>query len=154
MTFSSPTIPSGPRYRRTLFYGPVPVEHCPGSVSCTFNVKKRTWKAGVQIVVELTERQIAWTQEVTAFESWLTRILSDNLGAERLDYECRARDLFVQRLCALKLDLAMEAGLRQDHSRIPAESFEQELAAAVHVHKDRLRAEILAELDLAGYDDV
>ena len=65
-----------------------------------------------------------------------------------------ARDLFVQHLCALKLDLAIEAGLQQENRRVTAEAFARELDAAVPAHKDRLLSNILAELDVAGYGGV
>jgi hypothetical protein len=152
MTPSPQPAPDVPQYRITLFYGPEPVEGRPGLLGCTFNVKKRSWKGGVQIVVEVEESQVARAREATGFEAWLVRLLSTLLDAERSDYESRARDLFVQRLCALKLDLAIEAGLQQESGRIGAEAFARELDAAAPARKDRLLSNILAELDLPGYD--
>jgi hypothetical protein len=151
MASSSQPAPDVPRYRIGFFYGPEPVEGRPGILSCTFNVKKRSWKGGVQIAVEVDDQQIARARAATGFESWLARMLSTLLDAERADYDNRARELFVQHLCALKLDLAIESGLQQQHGRIAAESFERELDAAVPARKDRLLAGIQAELDLAGY---
>lgn len=145
------SVPGTPQYRITFFYGPEPVEDRPGLLCCTFNVKKRSWKGGVQIAVEVDERQVAHARDAVGFEAWLTRILATLLDAERSDYDSRARDLFTQHLCALKLDLAIEAGLQQESSRVAAEAFTKELAAAVPRRKDRLISGILAELDLAGY---
>jgi hypothetical protein len=105
----------------------------------------------VQIAVEVEERQVARTRDTIGFEAWLKRILSTLLDAERSDYDSRARDLFTQHLCALKLDLAIGAGLQQKNSRVPAGAFNKELDAAVPAHKDRLLSNILAELDLAGH---
>jgi len=151
MAPSPQSAPDVPQYRITLFYGPEPVEDRPGLLCCTFNVKKRSWKGGVQVAVEVGEEQVARARAITGFEAWLKRILSMLLDAERGDYESRARDLFVQHLCALKLDLAIEAGLQQESGRLGAEAFRKELEAAAPAHKDRLLANILAELDLSGY---
>ena len=145
------SAPEVPQYRITFFYGPEPAEDDRGLLCCTFNVKKRSWKGGVQIVVEVEERQVARARDAAGFEAWLARILSTLLDGERADFESRARDLFVQHLCALKLDLAIGAGLRQENSRVTAESFREELDAAVPGQKDRLLSHVLTELDLAGY---
>lgn len=151
MTPSPQSAPELPHYRITFFYGPEPVESRPGLLCCTFNVKKRSWKGGVQIAVEVDERQIIRARDTVGFEAWVARILATVLDGERADYDSRARDLFTQHLCALKLDLAIEAGLQQESSRIAADAFAGELDAAVPQRKDRLISNILAELDLAGY---
>lgn len=151
MATSPQSAPEAPPYRITFFYGPESVEGHSSNLCCTFNVKKRSWKGGVQIAVEVNERQVVRARDTAGFETWLTRILSTLLDAERADFEGRARDLFVQHLCALKLDLAIEAGLQQEHSRVTAEAFARELDAAVPARKDRLLSNILAELDVAGY---
>jgi hypothetical protein len=151
MASSPQAAPEAPRYRVTLFYGPEPVEDCSGVLCCTFNVKKRSWKGGVQIAVEVEERQVARAQDLVGFEAWLKRILSTLLDGERADFESRARDLFTQHLCALKLDLAIEAGLQQENLRLPAGAFMNEVDAAVPARRDRLLANVLAELDLSAY---
>lgn len=151
MASSPKSAPEVPQYRITFFYGPEPIEGRPGLLCCTFNVKKRSWKGGVQIAVEMDERQVARARDAVGFEAWVARILATLLDAERSDYDSRTRDLFTQHLCALKLDLAIEAGLQQESSRVAADAFTRELDAAVPQRKDRLIAAILAELDLAGY---
>jgi len=148
MASSPQSAPDVPQYRITFFYGPEPVEHRTGLLGCTFNVKKRSWKGGVQVAVEVEESQAARARDTIGFEAWLKRLLATLLDAERSDYESRARDLFVQHLCALKLGLAIEAGLKQESSRVAGERFAQELDAALPAHKERLLANILAELDL------
>ncbi len=150
MTPSPQSAPDVPPYRITFFYGPEPVAHRPGLLGCTFNVKKRSWKGGVQVAVEMEESQAARAREAVGFEAWLQRLLATQLDAERSEYESRARDLFVQQLCALKLSLAIDAGLRQEHSRVDGERFARELDAALPEHKERLLANILAELDVSG----
>lgn len=154
MASSPQTAPEVPQYRITFFYGPEPVENRPGLLCCTFNVKKRSWKGGVQVAVEVEEEQVTRARDITGFDSWLRRILSMLLDAERSDYESRANDLFVQHLCALKLDLAIEAGLQQESGRLGSEAFLKELEMAVPAHRDRLLANILKELDLSAYGGV
>ena len=151
MAQSPQSAPEVPQYRITFFYGPEPAEDRPGVLCCTFNVKKRSWKGGVQIAVEVEERQVARARDAAGFETWLARMLSTLLDAERSDYESRARDLFTQHLCAVKLDLAIDAGLQQESSRVSAKAFMKELDAAMPGRKKRLFSNILAELDLAGY---
>jgi hypothetical protein len=148
------SAPEAPQYRITFFYGPAPAEDRPACLCCTFNVKKRSWKGGVQVAVEVDERQVARAQVVTGFEPWVRRIGATLLDAERADYESRARDLFVQHLCGLKLDLAIESGLQQENRRIAAEAFVRELDEAAPMRKERLLAAILTELDLPGYGGV
>lgn len=146
---SSVPTPQLPQYRITLFYGPEPVEGRPSRVRCIFNVKKRSWKGGVQAAVELDEQQLAGARQVVGFEIWLKAILAEVPEAERGDYESRARDLFAQGVCALKLDLAIEAGIRQENHCIEAGSLVGELAREVAKQADRIKSRILAELDLA-----
>ncbi len=146
---SSVPTPQLPQYRITLFYGPEPVQGRPSRVRCIFNVKKRSWKGGVQVAVELDEQQLAGARQVVGFEIWLKAILAEVPEAERGDYESRVRDLFPQGVCALKLDLAIEAGIRQENHCIEAGSLVGELAREVAKQADRIKARILAELDLA-----
>ena len=46
------TPPTAPQYRVTLFYGPdlAPGDH--SRLHCVFNVKKRSWKAGIQVALQ------------------------------------------------------------------------------------------------------
>ncbi|MGH7251070.1 MAG: hypothetical protein ACREIK_04370 [Nitrospiraceae bacterium] len=144
------STPQLPPYRITLFYGPEPVAGHPSRVSCVFNVKKRSWKAGVQVVIELDERQLAHARRVSGFEVWLQEVLTAVPEADRAGYEGRAGDLFVQGVCALKLALAIEAGIRQENQSIRAEALARELADEVLEQAKRLKSQVLAELDLAA----
>lgn len=144
---SRPT-PDAPRYRITLFYGPEPVADAPGRVVCVFNVKKRSWKGGVQAAVEIEQEQIARIRQAIGFDPWLKTVLAVAPDAERCDYESRASDLFVQGLCALKLDLAIEAGVSQDNQTIPAEAWLVEVDHAALQQADRMKEQLLAELDI------
>ena len=142
--------PQLPPYRIALFYGPEPVAGHPSRVSCVFNVKKRSWKAGVQVVIELDERQLAYARRVSGFEVWLQEVLAAVPEADRAGYEGRAGDLFVQGVCALKLDLAIEAGIRQENQSVQADALGRELGDEVLEQAERLKSQLLAELDLAA----
>ena len=55
MTQTSP--PQIPGFRWTLFYGPEQSETSADTQHCVFNLKKRSWKGGIQVVVELTQKE-------------------------------------------------------------------------------------------------
>lgn len=140
--------PQPPQYRVTLFYGPEPVETHPRCLVCVFNVKKRSWKGGVQVAVEMEEGQLARVRQAIGFEPWLAAALVGVSGAERGDYASRAQDLLAQGLCGLKLDLTIEAGVAQENQTIRAEAWIDEVDRAFLSQADRIKAQILAELDL------
>jgi hypothetical protein len=145
---SSAPVPQNPQYRVTLFFGPEPVEGRHSTVSCVFNVKKRSWKGGVQVAVEMEEEQLARVRQAIGFDPWLKTALSDVPEAERDHYESRARDHFVQAMCSLKLDLVFEAGIPQENQTIRADALTVEMDRAVPKQADRIKAQILAELDI------
>ncbi|MGH7164300.1 MAG: hypothetical protein ACREIS_02105 [Nitrospiraceae bacterium] len=147
---SSVPIPQLPMYRVTLFYGPEPVEQCPSRLRCVFNVKKRSWKGGIQVVVEVEESQLTLARKAIGFDAWLTAVLAKAPQAEQGEFERRARDLFVQGVCTLKLDLALEVGIPQENSCLPGERFVRELNRAVSEQADRIRSYVSTELDLEG----
>jgi hypothetical protein len=140
--------PQSPQYRVTLFFGPEPAADHPSRMRCVFNVKKRSWKGGVQVAIEMENAQIARARQAIGFDPWLQAALSDVAEAERSDYESRARDLFAQALCSLKLDLAIEAGLPQENRTIPTGALVDEVDRAVPPQANRIKAQILAELDI------
>ena len=146
---SSVPIPELPQYRVTLFFGPEPVKARPSRVCCVFNVKRRSWKGGVQIAVELDEDQLARACQTIGFEGWLKKVLAGIPAGERHDYQSRAQDLLVQGLCALKLNLALEAGIRQENGCLAGDTLVRELDHALSERMERIKSQILTELDLA-----
>lgn len=100
------------------------------------------------MAVEMEEEQLARARQVIGFEDWLKEELRVVPQAERDQYDSRARDLFVQGVCALKLDLALQAGLRQENRNLTVEMLVSELDHALPRQADRLKSQILAELDL------
>ncbi len=143
------SVPRSPQYRITLFYGPETVDDNPPRHSCIFNVKKRSWKSGVQVVVEVTNAQLATLNLVTEFEPWMGTVLARVPVEEQTDYASRARDLFIQGICSLKLDLAIDRGLAQENQPLSATELVEELGSAVPHKIEFLRTHILSELDLA-----
>lgn len=145
----SPSRPETPRYRISLFYGPDAPEGSPPRQTCVFNVKKRSWRTGVQVAVEVTDELVAHAKGVTDFPGWLLTVLSTVPDDERAEYCTRAEDLFVQALCDLKLDLAIQDGLAQENQTLGPDALIEEVARALPSQGQRLRSRILAELDVA-----
>lgn len=146
---SSTPVPQTPHYRITLFYGPDAVDGSPPRRNCVFNVKKRSWRTGVQISVEVTDEQVAQAKGVTDFIPWLVTVLKTVPEDEREGYRSRAEDLFLQALCGLKFDLAIEGGLGQENQTIAADALSEEIIRVLPSQGQRLRSQILAELDVA-----
>lgn len=145
---SSDPTPQLPLYRITFFYGPESVSGEPSRQRCIFNVKKRSWKGGVQIEVQVDEEQLARIRGRLGFESWLKDKLALVPDTDHADYESRGGDLLVQEICSLKLTIALETGLRQENGCLPSDRFISELDQAVLDRADRIKSNILAELDL------
>ena len=148
-SMTSSAIPELPSYRITLFFGPEPVKGRPACLSCVFNVKKRSWKGGIQVDVRLDEAQVACARRTLGFEGWLDAALAVVREKDREPYRHRANDLLVQGLCARKLDLAIEKGLSQENQVLGEQGYVPELGEDVARSADRVKARILTELDLA-----
>ena len=136
------------QYRVTLFVGPESVEGKPSTQHCVFNVKKRSWKGGVQVGVELAEEQLKHLRECGQLEELVEMIRAKVEPEDFIGYERRARDLFVQQVCWTKLDLAIASGMSQDNQTIVADVWEEELKRQVLLRRDNIRQAILTELDL------
>ncbi len=105
-------------FRTTFFFGPEDVPGRPGLLRCIFNTKKRSWKGGVQVVVELAQVQLEQLRE-RGLLGELTEMIRAKVEAEAFaEYEQRARDLFTQQVCRAKLDLAIAAGISQENQTI------------------------------------
>lgn len=148
---SAVSSPQSPSYRVTLFYGPEPVAGSDSRVSCVFNVKKRSWKGGVQVSVEMEAEQLARARQAIGFDAWLKTVLADVPEAERSAYESRAWDHFVQAMCSLKLDLAIEVGIAQENQTIRASALAGEVDRALSKRADQLKASVRVELDLSQH---
>lgn len=145
---ATPSSPKIPAYRTTLFFGPEVHETIPDIVYCVFNVKKRSWKGGIQLVVEIAQPHASRLKQVLQLETWLQDILRQ-LPQEDYDaYWQRGQDLFLQCLCHEKLQLALEEGLRQETTLLSHDVLSQELEEAIRQHGHALKETLLAELDI------
>ena len=135
-------------YRITLFFGPEPVEGVSNVQACVFNVKKRSWKAGTQVSVEVTLEQLERLRHKMRLRNRIEEILTALAPEERQAYEERVGDLFAQAVAWCKLDLRLQAGLTQENQRIPACDFVPELDQCVVSRTEHVAAYILSELDL------
>ena len=110
-TMAVEPAPEPSQFRVTLFVGPQPVEGKPFTSSCVFNVKKRSWKGGIQVAVVLTQSQIDRLNTDVDFSSWLSLALVDLADEDRLSHQERAHELFIQAVCWCKLDLLLQSGI-------------------------------------------
>lgn len=138
----------GAAYRVTLFFGPEPVEDRPDTQCCVFNVKKRSWKAGVQVAVEVASDQLGALQQQVIRDERLKTALSGLSEEERLDREGRVPDLAAQAIAWCKLDLLLATGLPQENQRIEPHCFRQELEDSVRARQAYVVTYIMTELDL------
>lgn len=137
------------QYRITFFFGPEPVADEPAHARCVFNVKKRSWKGGVQVAVEVSGKQIELARQTLALSDALTKSLAGVPSDEQASYLDRADELLTQAICACKLDLALAAGLAQENQRILATQFGDRLERVMVDNRAAIVAHILRELDLA-----
>ena len=135
-------------FRVTFFFGPDNVPGRPEVLTCVFNVKKRSWKGGVQVGVELTEDQLKGLRECGQLDELIEMIRAKVEPEDFIGYERRTRDLFVQQVCWTKLDLAIASGMTQDNHTIVADLWEEELQRQVLLRRDGIRQAVLTELDL------
>ena len=135
-------------FRITFFFGPADAADRPDVVLCVFNVKKRSWKGGIQVAVELTKPQLERLQERGQLDELIEMIRAKTEPAEFAEYESRARELFVQEVCRMKLDLMTHKGMTQENQTIAAEALAEELDRALGPRVEEIRLSILAELDV------
>lgn len=142
------TPPDQLPYRVTLFFGPETVKEQDDAQYCVFNVKKRSWKAGIQISVEIAEAQISTLQHTLQLTDALTKALATVAEHERPEYEARIPDLLAQAIAWCKLDLRLETGLAQVNQRIDRTELVHELDGAAQARREYVVSYILHELDL------
>lgn len=140
-------------YRVTFFFGPEAVEHQSNRLRCVFNVKKRSWKGGVQVAVDVAQDHLTQVRERIGYPAWLGQILQDVEPDDQVDLISRADDLLVQALCTCKLNLALHRGLEQENQTIGAEAFDAELNRVIDERPGQLTDRIRLELDLEEVSD-
>jgi hypothetical protein len=135
-------------FRTTFFFGPEDVPERPGVLRCVFNTKKRSWKGGIQVAVELTDVQLERLRDRGQLGELVEMIRAKVESEAFAEYEPRTRDFFTQQVCRAKLDLAIAKGMAQENQTIGAEAYQEELERTVLSSADAIRQAILAELDL------
>ncbi len=140
--------PEPSQFRVTLFVGPQPVEGRPFTSSCVFNVKKRSWKGGIQVEVAVTQRQIDTLGTDIDFSRWLAQAMTDLPDEDRPSHQDRAQELFIQAVCWCKLDLALQASITQENQCLADDTWVAEVRASVSGRRDFITSYIVSELDL------
>jgi len=144
--------PESSPFRVTLFVGPQSVEGNPFTCSCVFNVKKRSWKGGVQVAVVLTRSQIDQLNTDVEFSNWLSLALVDLTDEDRRSLQERAHELFIQAVCWCKLDLALQSGITQENQRLAEDTGVADVRAAVIKRTNFITSYVASELDLVLRD--
>jgi hypothetical protein len=141
--------PESSQFRVTLFVGPQPVEGKPFTCSCVFNVKKRSWKGGIQVSVEITQNLIDTLSTDVDFSNWLALTLIHLADEDRLSRQERGHELFIQAICWCKLDLALESGIAQENQCLADDTRIAEVRDAAIKRTNFITSYIASELDLA-----
>ena len=138
------------QFRVTLFVGPQPVEGRPFTFSCVFNVKKRSWKGGIQVAIEIAQSQIDTLHTDVGFSRWLAQALIDVSDQDGSSHEERAYELFIQAVCWCKLDLALQSGITQENQCLAADRWIAEVRDTVIRRTNFITSYITSELDLVS----
>ena len=136
------------QYRVTLFFGPEPVLGDNIAQACVFNLKKRSWKAGIQVAVEIRTEHLAALREAIQLDARLAKGFATLDAGERSHAEERIPDLFAQAACWCKLNLRLRIGLSQDNQRLGPDELTAELHQAIADRSEWIVTYILEELDL------
>ena len=151
MSLLSP--PQIPLFRITLFYGPEGVNSDQNAVYCVFNVKKRSWKGGIQVEVVLNSSQIQQLEKALDFQEWLKEVVSPIPQEDQQDFCDRGHDLFVQLICFHKLQALIGQGIRQENIRVLGEELISETVEAVKQAALEIKGQIITELDIQKNED-
>jgi hypothetical protein len=142
-----PSSPDTTPFRITFFFGPDDLGQ-DEAWRCVFNVKKRSWKGGVQVSVDISQSQVERIRQALRFHSWLAETLKRVPDDERLDLAQRIDEVFIQVLCGRKLHLALESGLAQESQEIAAHAMISELDRLARSEREHIFSSLRAELDL------
>ena len=146
MSLLSP--PKIPLFRITLFYGPEAIEGTSDTIHCVFNVKKRSWKGGVQVDIVVENHQIQQLDSGLVFQSWLEEHLHELPSDQQEDYVKKGYDLFIQFICFHKLEVYIQQGIKQENTQVPGEVLMAQTDEVVYREAENIKQQILVELDL------
>ncbi|MCE3223578.1 MAG: hypothetical protein K0S58_1758 [Nitrospira sp.] len=136
------------QYRVTFFFGPEAIDDRPDHMRCVFNVKKRSWKGGVQVAVDVAQDHLRRARDRMDYQAWLGQLLQRVKPTDHEAVTRRADDLFIQAFCSCALTLALRIGVEQENQAIAAESFRVELDRIIDEQPAQLTQQIRLELDL------
>ena len=151
---SIPAAADPTQYRVTFFFGPEPVEHRPDHLRCVFNVKKRSWKGGVQVSLDIAQNHVDQARQEIGFSSWVEHQLRKICQEEQDELTRRANELFIQSLCTCALNLALHGGIEQHNQVIEAALFTDELRHLITEQPEQVTDPIRLELDLEESSDL
>ncbi len=150
MSLLSP--PQIPLFRITLFYGPEEIEGTFDTIHCVFNVKKRSWKGGVQVDIVVENHQIQQLQAGLGFQPWLEEHLHEVPLDQQEDYLKKGYDLFIQFICFHKLEVYIQRGIKQENSQVSGTDLMEETGEVVYREAENIKQQILVELDLEAVE--
>lgn len=150
----SPSSPESSLYRITLFFGPEAVDSDSHEWRCVFNVKKRSWKGGIQVGVDIAQTQLEQSRLACGLSTWINEVVQTIPPEDRPGLTHRIDELFIQAACACKLDLALQLGLTSENQTIPAVSLVREFEDAAALNRPKILSHLCAELDLGDSIDI
>lgn len=142
------TPPQIPLFRITLFYGPEDVEGASETIHCVFNVKKRSWKGGIQVGIQLDRSQLEVLSQRLNYTSWIEQVLRDIPSTDRDGYRIHAADLLTQLICFYKLQEYIHQGILQENVQVGADQLFEETQEVVCREIEEIKRQILVELDI------
>lgn len=140
--------PDASPYRVTLFFGPEPVEGKPSTQYCVYNVKKRSWKGGIQVAVEVSRDQLDEIAKTLRYPDSVAKAWSRLPVDDQPSYGSRANEYYTQAVCWCKLDLMLQSGITQENQCLAADILRAELRDAAIKRAGYITSYILDELDL------
>jgi len=149
MSLLSP--PHIPFFRITLFYGPETFEDASETIHCVFNVKKRSWKGGIQVDIVVGRNQIQRLENQLGFQLWVDEILRVVPSDDREDYVKQGFDLFIQFICFHKLEIYIRKGIKQENTQVSAGFLIMETDEIVQHEAEKIKQQIMVELDIEEF---
>ena len=147
---SSLAPPSIPQYRITLFFGPESLDDDSDALQCVFNVKKRSWKAGIQVAVHLSPSLIASVRDQLGFTAWLESSWTPVPDTDRAALRTRSDDALVVELARTKLEDALDRGVPQENQVLGVDAADERLVQIACREEATIKSRLRAELDLSS----
>ncbi len=146
MSLLSP--PQIPLFRISLFYGP---EGTSEVIHCVFNVKKRSWKGGVQVDIMVGRSQIQQLEHTLGFRPWIDELLRVVPSNDREDYTKHGCDLLVQLICFHKLEIYIQQGIKQENNKVSESVLIDETNEVIQREAEKIKEQIMIELDIEEF---